>query len=231
MPRCLIQPATTVRLGNRVHHAPVIHVTSYSKAECEEETRDAKLCTPAMAWPQYGAFRKDFARRNLSPGAAADYLEAAAPAWPGYDFGPEIAYYRAMAMGERVCHACYAVLPPVPACDCGCQAPPRAVAGFASLGGCLLAPAVTAAAATVPDRNGGGPPNKSGGATRELLLADDGLLPAACQGPCEPGAPEPPDCDADPTAADSLDDLFPTAQKPGTAQNPDTEGADDDYPF
>ena len=53
-------------------------------------------------------------RDRISFSAAADYLQAAAPLWPGYDFEPEIAYYRARADGKRVCHACYEILPPLP---------------------------------------------------------------------------------------------------------------------
>lgn len=206
-------PEVQVRLANgRVHHAPVVHATVYSKAECEEEKHDAKLCTPSMAWPQYGAFRKDFARRQLAPGPAANYLEAQAAAWPGYDFGPEIAYYRARAVGERLCHACYAVLPPVPPCACGCQAPARAVAGFAPLGTCL-APGVTTAAAKAPAAQEGGPPGAAAAATHATGPAGAGLQPgpngASTSGAKELGAGY--------------------AQEVGSGD--EEQPADDDYPF
>lgn len=224
MPACVVLRERTFRLGkaNIIHHAPLCHVQRYTQQEGLEEMREGRLWRHSMAWDDYARFRIDFARRLLRDGissqAAADYLEAAAPTWPGYNFEDEIAYYRARAEGKRVCHACLEILPPLPPCDCGCQAPPKPVAGFSVIG--PLADQVVADALAAAERASSPP-----GASDPAQVAKAGLPP-------EKG-----------TAAGFLCDPAPSLSEPGpdgsTAPErplpglpgPSPGGDDEGFPF
>lgn len=155
--RCVVMPERVVYLGrNRIRHImPECHVQQYEAVrdstgnlrpvmdEQKEQDFIRDNWKSSYDNPDYGRFRIDFARRVLkdfSYQQAADYLRANQAAWPDYDFTSEIRYFEARERGERVCEVCQEILKPAPACDCGCQEPPKRVPGFSTMGAALKTP-------------------------------------------------------------------------------------------
>jgi len=138
--RCAIQLSRVVVLGGgKVRHAmPEIHIQRLTQADLAEDIQEQSFLANSFGrgWkddPKYAAFRMDFGKRVLggfTATQAADYLQANADAWPEHDFSSEIRYFRAKARGDRICQDCGESLPPTPKCDCGCQSPPKPVAGW-----------------------------------------------------------------------------------------------------
>lgn len=142
MSRCHVIPEATIHLrGNLRHAAPECHVQVCGAAEVKETESEQAFLRRNWQWSyahrDYGAFRGDFGRRFLAgmPATeAAAYLEAHAGTWPAHDLAAEVAHFRALALGERVCLHCGRRMRPAPPCDCGCQRPARPVAGFDTIG-------------------------------------------------------------------------------------------------
>ena len=148
MPKCHVYPEAKMRVGKDphgrplIHHAPLIHVQTYTLAELDEEKRDGHDLPPldgvggVRALPdrlrQAAPSRPDAVRK------AADYLEAAAELWPAYNFEDEIRYWRVRAEGKRMCHACHEVLPPAPGLRLRVPSGAYGGSGFAAIGSCVV---------------------------------------------------------------------------------------------
>jgi len=138
--KCTVQLSRPIVLGGRKirHVMPTVHVQRLTHADVAEEMREQEFLANSFGrgWkddPGFGTFRVDFGRRVLggfTATRAADYLEANAKVWPEHDFASEIRYFRAKARGDRICQDCGELLPAIPVCDCGCQSPPKPVAGW-----------------------------------------------------------------------------------------------------
>jgi hypothetical protein len=170
---------------------PTVHVQRLTREDVAEEAREQDFLANSFGrgWkddPGFGAFRVDFGRRALrdfTPDKAADYLQANAKAWPEHDFASEIRYFRAKARGDRICHDCGELLPEIPKCECGCQSPPKSVAGWGLMASTVMPPpasgslAPLSAEALPPGQVREGPPLHSGHPARYQIAGVDLAAP------------------------------------------------------